>query len=74
MSTLVLLIGSFFLFLGIKLSLNAQELQRLGFPEEGRDVLRQAIVFAMIGFLLWAGDIPSPQASQPVAAEACLDG
>lgn len=66
MSALILLLGSVFLFLGIYLSLNAKELQMLGFCHEARAMGRLAFAMAILGFTFWMAGYPqlSPDAKE----------
>jgi hypothetical protein len=61
MSMIALVIGSLLLFLGIKLSLLAQQYHLLGFREEGRRMGEVAVTLAIVGFVLWTAGTPSPE-------------
>lgn len=65
MGALALLLGSIFLFYAILASMDAKELQMLGFREEARFVARIAFALAIVGFVFLSGGTPTPEVLLP---------
>ncbi|BAW19064.1 hypothetical protein [Ralstonia phage RP31] len=72
MSAVALLLGSIFLFLGIRISMDAKVLHMLGFRREGKWMAHAALAMAVLGFVFWNAGSPKPSIVTASASETYL--